>query len=556
MAIEKKYNKTSVLIVGAGPAGLACALSAKRSNPELEICIIDKSFDAGNHNLSGALIESDAVHELINLIKGNHGDENAVKEMFSRSVERDDILFLSGKKIKIHVSLLIRLAGFFKPGIGKMKHDGDYIVSVSGLAKLLALEARKAGIEVLTGFSAEDIILNNDGSSATGIKLVDQGLDKERNRQPNFTEGEIIEADIIVLAEGCDGLVTEKFIQKASLKRERNQLYSIGVKEIIKVSEDQYKKFGDRRAVHSIGYPIWTPVLGPGIFGGGLMYSYGNNCIAVGMIAGLDWKEFDFNPQDALTHFKNHPFVNQFIRAGKVIEAGAKMIPEGGYYAIPRDTMTGSIGKENVIILGDSAGLVDMQKIKGLHNAIRSGIIAGEVIAGTIKEPASIAKKYTGIIDKSPVMKEMKQARKFRQSIAKFGNFIGFSLSVFGNAIPLFRTEPDYSAMRKKKYKYKGNREFDKDTFTALANTDHRHEQPSHLSITDSNICSIKCKPVFEEPCITFCPAGVYENILGVLKPANPSNCLHCKTCQRKCPFDNIRWTVPESGGGPRYKLM
>ena len=549
MTMEKSLNKISLLVVGAGPAGLACAISAKRKDPELEICVIDKGFDLGNHTLSGALLESDAAHRLLDMIKENRQDDESAESIFSNIVECDDIIFLLGKKFKLNVSLLIRIAGLFGLGIGKMRHDGDYIVSIARLTKWLGQEARKSGIEILSGFSAKDILLSDDGSRAVGVKLVDQGIDKEGNKQPNYSEGEVIEADVIVLAEGCDGLVTERFIEKASLKRKRNQLYSIGVKEVIKVSEEQYKRFGENRVVHTLGYPVWTPVLGPGIFGGGLMYSYGDNCIAVGMICGLDWKEFNFNPQDALTHFKNHPFINQFIKDGKVIEAGAKMIPEGGYYAIPRSNNMKSIGKGNVIIIGDSAGLVDMQKIKGLHNAILSGIIAGEVVSKNIKDPAAAAQRFTESIDQSSIMKEMKQSGKFRQTIITFGNLLGFSLSVFGRALPLFRTEPDYRAMRKKKYKYKGNREFDKDTFTALANTEHRHEQPSHLSILDSDICSAKCKRLFQEPCITFCPAGVYENILGVLKPANPSNCLHCKTCQRKCPFDNIRWTVPEGGG-------
>jgi electron-transferring-flavoprotein dehydrogenase len=554
--MEKKFNKISVLVVGAGPAGLACALSAKHNDPGIEICVIDKGFDLGNHALSGALLESDVVHQLKNLIGGNNQDDELITDIFSKTVDHDDVIFLLGKKFKLNVSLFIRIAGLFKLGIGKMRHDGDYIVSISRLTKWLGQEARKAGIEVLCGFSAEDILLSNDGSRAVGIKLVNQGLDKEGNKQLNYSEGEVVEADIIVLAEGCDGLVTERFTNKASLRRKRNQLYSIGIKEIIKVSEEQYKRFGDKRVVHTLGYPIWTPVLGPGMFGGGLIYSYGNNNIAIGMIIGLDWKEFDFNPQDALTHFKNHPFVNQFIKDGKVIEAGAKMIPEGGYYAIPRHNVMNTIGKGNVIIIGDSAGLVDMQKIKGLHNAIKSGIIAGEVASINVKDPTSTALKFTEIIDQSIIIKEMKQAGKFRQSIAAFGNLIGFFLSVFGRYLPLFRTEHDYSAMRKKKYKYIGNKEYDKDTFTALAHTEHRHEQPSHLKILDSDICSLKCKNIFKEPCITFCPAGVYENIFDVLKPANPSNCLHCKTCQRKCPFNNIRWTVPEGGGGPRYKLM
>lgn len=552
--IEKNYAKTSVLIVGGGVAGLVCALSAKQKNQGLEICVIDKGADPGNHTLSGALLESDAGERLINLLKVNLTEDESAKEIFSRRVVHDKILFLSGR-LKFSITPLIRTGALFGLGIGKLQHEGDYIVSLSRLTKYLGQEARKAGIEVLSGFAAEDILLSEDGNRAVAVKLVDQGLDKERNRQPNYAAGELIEADIIVLAEGCDGLVTERFIEKASLKRKTNQLYSLGVKEIIKVSEAQYREFGDNSVVHTLGYPLWRPLLGPGMFGGGFIYSYGNNSLAVGMIVGLDWEEYDFNPQDAFTHFKNHPFVYQFIRNGKTVEAGAKMIPEGGYHAIPR-SVTNSIGKGNVIILGDGAGLVDMQKIKGLHNAIYSGIIAGDVISGSIQEPSAAAEKFTHSIDRTAAMKDMKQAGKFRQGVAVFGNLLGFFLSLFGRALPLFKTKPDYRAMEKKRYRYRGNREFDKDTFTALAHTEHRHEQPSHLSILDRNTCSGKCLPSFGQPCITFCPAGVYENILGLLKPANPSNCLHCKTCQRKCPFDNIRWTVPEGGGGPRYKQM
>jgi electron-transferring-flavoprotein dehydrogenase len=437
-----------------------------------------------------------------------------------------------------------------------MIHHGDYVVSISKLTKWLARIAKELGAEIHTGFAAEDIIIDESSGAAKAVKLVDQGIDKEGHKQPNYVEGETIKADFILLAEGCDGLLTEKFIEKADLKRQSPQLYSVGVKEIIKVSSDQYAKFGNGRVIHAMGYPIWTPAVGPGMFGGGIAYPVAEEHIAVGMIVGADWKYCDFNPQDALVLFKNHNFIKQFIDGGTVVEAGAKMIPEGGYYAVPRDPQTASIGKANCMILGDAAGFVNMLKIKGLHNAIESGMLAAKAIVENLNKPQKTALRYTELVDASNIDVEMKSAKNFRQAIAKFGPLQGMPLSVLGSLLPKFEIEKDYEAMTVAGYRLKPKQNFDKDTFTAMAATEHREEQPSHLQILNPDICEQECAHRFGMPCITFCPAGVYEMVQGQLKPANPSNCLHCKTCQRKCPFDNIRWTVPEGAGGPRYRQM
>jgi len=553
---DKEYNKVSVLIVGAGPAGLASAIQLKAEKPEIDVCVIDKAPALGNHNLSGAVLEAEPLHTLLDSSVPGWRDSDSAKDVLGHKIDEDNIMFLLGKKLSFNIFFAIKLAKIFRLDFGQMIHKGDYIVSISRLTKWLGQLAKELGAEVVTGFAAEDIILDELLGCATGVKLVDQGLDKEGNKQPNFVEGEIVNADFILLAEGCDGLLTEKFIEKAKLLRQSPQLYSVGVKELIKVSGEQYKKFGDSRVVHAMGYPLWTPVFGPGMFGGGIMYPAGDEHIAVGMIVGADWKYCDFNPQDALTNFKNHRFVKKFIEGGTVVEAGAKMIPEGGYYAIPRDAETGSIGKGNVMILGDSAGFVNMLKIKGLHSAIDSGIQAAKAIAENLNEPEAAAARYTELIGQSNVAGEMDSAKNFRQTVAKFGPLQGMPLSILGGLLPRFKTEFDYEAMTIAPYRHKPNHQFDKDTFTAMAATEHREEQPSHLTILDSDICKTKCTPAFSSPCITFCPAGVYETVHDEVKPANPSNCLHCKTCQRKCPFDNIRWTVPEGGGGPRYKQM
>ncbi len=549
-------SKTSVLIVGAGPAGLAAAITLKAEQPDAEVCVIDKAAEPGNHNLSGATFQAECLSTLLGAVDRNWEKSEQAKDVLAHKVTKDNVMFLAGDKFAFNIAFSLKLAKRLRINFAQMSHQGNYIVSVSKLTKWLTQIAKKAGVEVIHGFAAEDIIYDTTKNIATGIKLVDQGLDKQGGKPPNYVAGEIVNADVIILAEGCDGLVTEKFIQKAGLVRKANQLYSIGVKEIIKVSDEQFKKFTAERVVHAMGYPLWTPVLGPAMFGGGVMHPVSQNHIDVGMIVGLDWKGCDFSPQDALTNFKNHKFVKKFIDGGTVVEAGAKMIPEGGFYALPRNPQTFAIGKSNVLILGDAAGFVNMLKMKGLHNAIKSGIAAGQAIARCTNNLNAVSSKYTELLNMSGVMEEMKQSSRFRQNVAKLGPLFGIPLSVFGQKFPLFNVEKDYFALTRRKYKYKPAKSYDKNTFTALAETAHREEQPSHLTIINRNICAQKCTPKFNSPCITFCPAGVYETIGEQVKPANPSNCLHCKTCQRKCPFDNICWTAPEGGGGPRYKNM
>ncbi len=542
------------LIVGAGPGGLACAIQLKILQPDMDVCVIEKGYELGNHNLSGAVLEKEPLGTLLDAAAPGWQDTDAAKDVLANVIDKDDVLFLLGKRFGFNIHFAIRLAKLFGIGFGQMLHLKDYSVSISKLTKWLGQVAKCIGVEVMCGFAAEEIIVDETGVRA--VKLVDQGLDKEGHRQPNYLKGETIEAKFVVLAEGCDGLLTEQFIEKAGLKRFRKQLYSVGVKELIKVTPEQYEQFTSSRVIHAMGYPIWTPIVGPGMFGGGIVYAGQKEHLSVGMIVGADWRYCDFNPQDALGLFKQHKKIKRYIEGGTVVEAGAKMIPEGGWYAVPREPGTGAIGKGNCVIIGDGAGFVNMLKIKGLHNAIDSGMQAAKAIAGANDEPNDAAAKYTELILKSNVAKEMRRAATFRQTVAKFGPLQGMPLSVLGGLLPVFNIEPDYEAMTVEQYRLKPHQNFDKDTFTAVAATGHREEQPCHLKILDPAICETQCRPRFGAPCITFCPGGVYETIADEVRPANPSNCLHCKTCQRKCPYDNIRWTVPEGAGGPRYKRM
>lgn len=554
--LMQDYTKVSVLVVGAGPSGLAAAITAKRLQPQADVCVIDKAAGPGNHNLSGAVLEPEGITKLLDAALPDWRQSDDAKAVLGNTVSKDDVMFFLGRKHAFCMLPLLKLARAMKLGFGQMLHGGDYVCSISRLTTWLCRVAASTGVEVMHGFAAADILWDNSRRCATGVKLVDEGLNKEGHKERNYLEGETIQADAVILAEGCDGLLSEKFVEKAGLVRQSKPLYSLGVKELIKVSEAQYQKFTSQRVVHATGWPIWRPVIGPALFGGGIMYPMGDNHIAVGMIVGLDFKYCDFNPQDALTLFKEHSFVKQFIEGGVVTEAGAKMIPEGGLYAVPRCPETGAIGRGNVVLTGDAAGLVNMLKIKGLNNAILSGIAAGEAVGESLGNPSYLAPAYTRRLEENGVLKDLATAKSVRQTVAKLGPLIGMPLSVLGGLLPKFDIEPDYKHTTNARYPIKTSVSYDKATFTALAATKHREEEPCHLTIKDPTICVERCLPTLEAPCITFCPAGVYESVGGQPKAANPSNCLHCKTCQRKCPFDNIRWTVPEGSGGPRYKGM
>jgi len=554
MMTDKDYSKTNVLIVGAGPAGLAAGIKIKIENPDLEVCVIDKGAEPGNHNLSGAVLEIDALKTLLDQASPGWEESKAAKTVLGTPIKDDDMMLFMGDTFSINVISAVKLAKIFRLGLGQMIHKGDYSVSISQLCSWLSDIAKEKGVEVLTGFSAEEIILAED-HSVEAIKLVDQGRDHDRNKQPNFVAGDVIKADFVLLAEGAEGLLTEKFIERAGLKRISPQLYSIGVKELIRVSDEQFEQFGANRVVHAMGYPLWSPLAGPDMFGGGIMYAGEKNHIAVAIIVGIDWKYHDFSPQQALANFKKHTFVRKHIENGTVVEAGAKMIPEGGLAAIPR-AEHGEIGKNNAMILGDAAGFVNMLKIKGLHNAIESGVLAAWAVLENTGQPSGAAARYTELVDNGSIGREMRSAKNYRQMIAKFGLMMGAPFSAIGKILPHLDVEDDSRALKHRHYRYKPEKQFDRDTFVAKAYAEHREEQPSHVLIRDLDICNQECRTSYEIPCLTFCPAGVYEMIDGKLKAANPSNCLHCKCCQRKCPYQNVQWTVPEGGGGPRYERM
>lgn len=536
------------VIIGAGPAGLSCALKLKRLDEKAEIFVIEKATSIGRHNLSGGILSLEKIESFLDsYIPGWTNNP----EILKRKILKDDMLLFLDKRRRLVLNSVFATARKF--GLGTSSNLQNAVISISSICRAMAHEARKMGIGIITSCPIAEIEMMNDKVT---IRSIRQGLDHFGREQDNYLPPEEICADFVVLAEGAAGAVTEKFIEKYELRRSKPQLFSLGIKEIVKVPEEHYVSFGKGRVVHVLGYPLWRPVLGPDIFGGGILYDYGENRLSVGMIAALDWKYCNFSAQDALTLFKQHTYIERFLKGGEVIEAGARMIPEGGFYSIPKERISGTIGKDNVLICGDGAGFVNMLDVKGLHNAILSGAIAAEAIATSSGEVKSAAMHYTCGVKKSSIWKELYKARRFRQTVAKYGMTFGMPLAILPLGLPVPEIHPDRMSLTDDVFPLLPDKKYDRDHFTAMANITYREQQPAHISIRDNSICDDLCRKVFKCPCLTFCPGGVYDRVDGKVTVLQPSNCLNCRTCANKCPFDNINLSLPEGGSGPNYKNM
>ncbi len=540
-----KLNKMEALFVGAGPASLAGAIKLKQlltqKGRDESVVIIEKADKLGQHNLSGAVFEADVLDELIP--DWREKEDGFVVKMLANRVERDETIFLLGGK------LAIKLPETFVPS--HLRHKGDYVISVSELVNWLAGIARELGVEIHTGFAAKEMVVENN--LVRGVKLDDKGLDKDGKPQPNYSPGEIIDAKVTVLGEGSLGLLSEELVNRFNLGNGRNpQVYSLGVKEIIRLPEKN--NFGANRVIHTMGFP--NKALTPDIFGGGTMYSLGGNMVAVAIILALDWRYCDLNPQQELQLFKSHSFVKRMIEDGEVTAYGAKTLPEGGCYSIPELATNGAI------IIGDAAGLTSVRKLKGLHYAIKSGMLAAEAIFKAIEEQdfsRHTLKTYEDLLEKSFVMKDIHAARNYRQVFTKAGRaglYLGAPLSLVQQWIP-FRlgTKPDYEGTKKIKLDRQYSGGIDRLTAVSLSGTAHREDEPSHITFSDPSQCAACGEEYGCHPCESFCPGEVYKFEEDKLI-LSPSNCVHCQTCRVKCPRQVIKWEVPEGGDGPRYKLM
>lgn len=543
--IVNELKRMDVLFVGAGPASLAGAIRLRQLIVEKgrheSVVVIEKADQLGQHNLSGAVFEADVLDELV---PGWTERKDAfVTKTLGNRVKTDETVLLLGD------SLAVRLPNFIIPAY--MHHKGDYTLSLSEMVRWLGGIATALGVEVYTGFAAREMVF--EGERVTGVKLGDKGLNKEDERQPNYMPGDVLEAKVTVLGEGSLGQLSEDVTRRLNLANGANpQVHSLGVKEIIRLPQDN--SFGANRVVHTFNFP--NKALTPDVFGGGTIYSMDANTVAVALVLALDWRYCDLNPQLELQLFKSHRFISRLIEGGEVIAYGAKTLPEGGFYSLP------GLVADGAVIIGDAAGLTSVKKLKGLHYAMKSGMLAAEAIFKAIEKQdfsKGMLRSYEELLDKSWVMRDIRSARNYRQVFSKTGRgglYFGAPLSLVQQCIPFrLATEPDHAGMTKAKLNRRYAGGIDRLTAVSLSGTTHREEEPSHITFSDATACR-RCREEYGcHPCVFFCPAEVYKASDGDIV-LSPSNCVHCQTCRVKCPHQVIQWQVPEGGDGPRYKAM
>lgn len=544
---------TDVLIIGGGPSGLATAIHLadilkKRGRTE-RILLIEKGRAIGSHILSGAVIKPSVFTELL-------PDVDLSEIPFNSKVTKDKTILLSEKG---SISLPFH--------IPYMSNRGNYVASLGQICRFLAHKAEEKGVEIYTGFAVDEI-LYNDGK-VIGAKTKDTGLDHHGQQLDNFQPGTRIEAGVTIFAEGTRGSLAKMLIKKFDLDRDRNeQVYSLGCKELWSVPSGNISA---GEIYHTMGYPLDNDE-----FGGGFIYGLNKNMVAVGLVVGLDYKDPTFDVHDALQIWKSSTFVSKILKGGKLVEYGAKTLPEGGLYSIPR------LYVDNALIVGDSAGMVAMPALKGIHLAIRSGMLAAEATADALSNGDTSVKslqQYETLVNESDIYKELYRVRNFRQAFAK-GLIIGglhFGTQLITGGAGFFgrlRSHTDsettlkLSELKKKPFRerFKGKLEFDKvlsfDKSTDVYHSGvfHDEEQVVHLQINDNEDFEAVNIEQYGAPEQFFCSSEVYElhtNKSGKKElRIHAENCMHCKTCDIKSPGKGITWIVPNGGNGPDFQNM
>jgi electron-transferring-flavoprotein dehydrogenase len=552
MSIIDKVS-TDVLIIGGGPSGLATAIHLadifSRTGQKHRILLIEKGSSIGSHILSGAVIKPAVFRELL-------PDVDISEIPLNATVVKDSTVWLT------------KNGSFTFPfHIPYMNNIGNYSASLGQLCRYLAVKAEEKGVEIYTGFAVDEI-LYKDGKVA-GAKTKDTGIDHHGHPMENFQPGTRIEARITIFAEGTRGSLAKMLISKFDLAKGKNeQVYSLGCKELWSVPKG---RIAPGEIYHTMGYPLNYDE-----FGGGFIYGLNDDKVAVGLVVGLDYKDPTFDTHDAMQIWKTNPFVSNILKGGKLVEYGAKTLPEGGYYAIPK------LYVDNAMIVGDSAGMLAMPALKGVHLAIKSGMLAAQAAAGALAKNDTSEKslqEYEVLVNKSWIRKELYPVRNFRQGFAKglISGGIQFGMQLITGGAGFFgrlRSHPDsdttlkLSELTAKPFKerFKGQLEFDKvltfDKATDIyfSGVHHDEQQVVHLHINDQenfdkvNIAQYEAAEQF------FCSSEVYEihtNKAGRKElRIHAENCMHCKTCDIKSRGKGITWAVPNGGNGAEFQNM
>jgi electron-transferring-flavoprotein dehydrogenase len=542
-----------VLFVGGGPANLAGAIHlmnlAQQAGKEIEVCLIEKAESIGSHSLSGAIMDPVALKELM----PDYLDKGCPIETAEC---RDEFYYLTPTgKLKVP----------YTPGY--MHNDGCHIISLSKYCAWLGEQAEALGVMVFPGFAGTEILY--DGDRVIGIRTGDKGVDKDGNKRPNFEPGVDLMAKVTVFGEGPKGSLLRELGKKLGIfDGKMPQVFETAVKEVIEIPESSPFVASKTTVLHSFGYP-----LGLNTKGGGFLYKMKDNRVALGFVVGLEYENPLLEPYQAFLNFKKHPLIAGIIAGGKVLQQGAKTLPAGGYYSMPRLAVDGAL------IVGDSASMLNIQRLKGVHTATKSGMLGAETIMAAIESDdysAETLGSYQQKIDDSWIKKELFAARNFGQALSQkgFGKFITIGAQYLTGGRGLtdpMPIEEDSASLKKvseaataevpaEVQNLDGKLYLDKLTGLYLSGTTHEENQPCHLVIPDTNLCITDCYENYRCPCTLFCPAQVYEleeESDGTKRiKLNPSNCLHCKTCEIKDPYKNIVWTCPEGGGGPKYSIV
>ena len=552
--MQRESMEVDVVIIGAGPAGLstACRLLQKAQNEakELSVCILEKGSEVGAHILSGAVFEPSALEELF-------PDWQERGAPLNTKVTGDDVYYLHNKASSF------RFPGFLVPR--PMHNHGNYIISLGNLCRWLAEQATQLGAEVFPGFAAAEILYNEDGS-VKGVATGNMGVDANGEQKPSFEPGFEFHAKYTVLAEGCRGHLGKEIIDKFELDKDSDpQHYGIGLKEVWEIPQDKHKK---GLVVHTAGYPMTGPSYAA--TSGGFLYHIEGNQISLGLIVDLSYKNPYLNPYEEFQRFKHHPVIKQYIEGGKRISYGARAIVKGGLNSLPKMTFPGGL------LIGCNAGTLNAAKIKGSHTAMKSGILAGEILFEAVSNNPSEKEltEFSLRFENSELKEELYKTRNFSAGFHKFGFWLGSALAFieqnifFGKSPFTFHDKSkDHCQLNPAKEsllidypKPDGEISFEILSSVFLSNTNHAEDQPCHLKLKDSTIPIDVNLPMYDEPAQRYCPAGVYEVIEeedGKKRfQINSQNCVHCKTCDIKDPTQNIFWVVPEGGGGPNYPAM